>query len=302
MYKIAILSVLCAACAFAQNTAVFDSGPRLEARMEQGVKVTTGGPQFGVVGVTGAMVGPAGIQAGAPYSAQVVTQRLQVLGDGNRIEETTTGSVARDGQGRVRRDESLPALAGNGEAPHIVMIDDPVAQVHWTLDAQTKTATKMPMPPMKALPGMSAALPAPPLSVATSTKAMTFFSYSAAPAGVMMAGGKPGPDNAVKTDLGTQTVEGVLAQGTRITHTIAAGEIGNQLPITITTETWFSPDLKVLVSSKSSDPRIGDTTYKLTNIQRSEPDPSLFQVPADYTIKDQPENTFIYRTAPPKED
>jgi hypothetical protein len=98
-----------------------------------------------------------------------------------------------------------------------------------------------------------------------------------------------------KTDLGMQTVEGVPAQGTRITRTIEAGQMGNSLPIVITTETWFSPDLKVLVTSKSSDPRIGETTYKLTNIQRAEPDPSLFEAPADYTIRDQPQNTFFYQ-------
>jgi hypothetical protein len=109
-----------------------------------------------------------------------------------------------------------------------------------------------------------------------------------------------GSDGA-KTDLGAQTVEGVPARGTRITRTIEAGQMGNALPIVITTETWFSPDLKVLVSSKSSDPRIGDTIYKLTNIQRAEPDPALFQVPADYTVHDQPENTFFYRAVKKEE-
>ncbi len=64
--------------------------------------------------------------------------------------------------------------------------------------------------------------------------------------------------------------------------------MGNDLPIVITTETWYSPDLKVLVMSKSSDPRMGETTYKLTNLSRAEPDPALFQIPADYSIKDQP--------------
>ena len=111
------------------------------------------------------MMGPAGKIAGAPYSAEVVTQHVQILGDGNRIEQNTTGSVARDGQGRVRRDEALPALAGGGEAPHLIMIDDPVAQVHWTLDAQTKTATKMPMPAMppgKAGTTFNLGMPAPP--------------------------------------------------------------------------------------------------------------------------------------------
>jgi len=92
-------------------------------------------------------------------------------------------------------------------------------------------------------------------------------------------------------------MERVLVQGTRITHTIPAGSIGNEQPIVITSETWFSPDLKVLVMSKSNDPRMGETTYKLTNIQRSEPSAALFQVPADYTIKEGPAKIFFPKMA-----
>jgi hypothetical protein len=105
----------------------------------------------------------------------------------------------------------------------------------------------------------------------------------------------PSDDDVVKTDLGTQTIEGVPAQGTRITRTIPAGQIGNVQPIVITTENWYSPGLKVLVMSKSNDPRMGETSYKLTNIQRSEPAPSLFQPPDDYTVRDQPGGVFINR-------
>jgi hypothetical protein len=98
-----------------------------------------------------------------------------------------------------------------------------------------------------------------------------------------------------KSDLGTQMIEGVPARGTRITRTIPAGQIGNVQPIVITTESWYSPDLKVLVMSKSNDPRMGETTYKLTNIQRSEPASSLFQPPEDYTVKNQPGDVFFHR-------
>jgi hypothetical protein len=90
-------------------------------------------------------------------------------------------------------------------------------------------------------------------------------------------------------------VEGVVAKGTKITRTIPAGELGNDLPIVITTETWTSPELKVIVMSKSSDPRMGETTYKLTNLSRAEPEPSLFQIPADYTTKDQPANVLFFK-------
>ena len=86
--------------------------------------------------------------------------------------------------------------------------------------------------------------------------------------------------------LGAQTIEGVAAEGTRVTFTIAAGKIGNDRPIVTVNERWYSKELQTVVLSKNSDPRMGETTYRLTNIDRSEPDPSLFQVPADYTVED----------------
>jgi hypothetical protein len=84
--------------------------------------------------------------------------------------------------------------------------------------------------------------------------------------------------------LGTQMIEGVAAEGTRVTFTIPAGKIGNERPIVTVNERWYSPELQTIVLTKNSDPRMGETTYRLTNIDRSEPDPSLFQVPADYTV------------------
>ena len=89
-----------------------------------------------------------------------------------------------------------------------------------------------------------------------------------------------------KEDLGTQVIEGLVATGTRTTTTIAAGAIGNEQPILIVSEQWFSPDLKVLVMTKHADPRTGETTYRLSNIVQTEPARSLFEVPADYTLKD----------------
>jgi hypothetical protein len=86
--------------------------------------------------------------------------------------------------------------------------------------------------------------------------------------------------------LGKQTIEGVEAEGTRSTLTIPAGTIGNELPIASTTERWYSSELQTVVMSKRSDPRFGDTVYRLTNIQRGEQPATLFDVPADYTIKD----------------
>jgi hypothetical protein len=180
------------------------------------------------------------------------------------------------------------------------MIDDPVAHVHWTLDAQTKSAMKMPASAGKNGRAGVFEMGVPPPPMATGK---TFF-Y--AQSGVVQSSegktqvitkGITRPDDAetTKSDLGTQTIEGVPARGTRVTRTIPAGQIGNLQPIVITTESWYSPDLKVLVMSKSNDPRMGETTYKLTNIQRSEPAPSLFQPPDDYIVRDQPGDVFFHR-------
>jgi hypothetical protein len=88
-----------------------------------------------------------------------------------------------------------------------------------------------------------------------------------------------------KDDLGTQTINGISAQGTRFTRTIPAGQIGNNKAIVITNERWYSPDLQVVVKSVHSDPRQGQSTYTLTTIQRQEPAASLFTVPSDYTVQ-----------------
>ncbi|HTA47311.1 MAG TPA: hypothetical protein VK789_32935 [Bryobacteraceae bacterium] len=84
--------------------------------------------------------------------------------------------------------------------------------------------------------------------------------------------------------LGTQTIEGVLAEGSRTTVTYPIGSLGNDKPITTTMESWMSPELKMVVLSKNPDPRNGDSTMRLTNISRAEPDALLFQVPPDYEI------------------
>jgi len=75
----------------------------------------------------------------------------------------------------------------------------------------------------------------------------------------------------------------------------AAGQIGNDRPITIVNEVWTSPDLKTIISSKRNDPRMGEQTFQLTNIVRAEPNASLFSVPADVRITEGPQKIF-YRS------
>ena len=97
----------------------------------------------------------------------------------------------------------------------------------------------------------------------------------------------PAPDdpNVTKEDLGIQNIEGVSASGTRTTTVIPAGEIGNTQEIRVVSERWFSDELQVLVMTRHSDPRNGETVYRLTNILRAEPDQTLFTVPPDYTVQ-----------------
>ncbi|MCA1563549.1 MAG: hypothetical protein LC804_25950 [Acidobacteria bacterium] len=95
-----------------------------------------------------------------------------------------------------------------------------------------------------------------------------------------------GEGTTTREELGQQMIEGLMATGTRTTRVIAAGAIGNDQPVRIVSEQWFSPDLEVLVLIRHSDPRSGETTYRLSNIVRAEPERSLFEVPADYTVRE----------------
>jgi hypothetical protein len=215
------------------------------------------------MGFEGFQAGPADkTVAGAPFSATFSTQTTQALSDGNQIQRSTTGTLARDNQGRTRRDMTLPSIgpwAASGKTPpHVVFINDPVASTNYILEPETKIARKM----ERSSHGGHRPGGPPPGS-----------------------GGAGNNQNIVATSLGTQTVNGVQAEGTRYTRTIPAGAIGNQKPIVITTERWFSADLRTVVLTKRSDPRMGETVTQLTNIQRSEPDATLFRVPSDYTVK-----------------
>jgi hypothetical protein len=198
---------------------------------------------------------------GAPFSASFSTESTETLADGNQIKHTSTGTIARDSQGRTRRDMTLPAfgpmaVAGQSAPPHVTFVNDPVAGTRYILEADTKTARQMPPPPDK-----------------------SEFTKGA------HTGGHAAMDKeTVTTSLGTQTIGGVTAEGTRYTRTIPAGQIGNAKPIVIVTERWYSPDLQMVVMTKRSDPRSGDTVFQMTSIARTEPAATLFQVPAGYTV------------------
>jgi len=284
--KSAILVLLFAvtSVAFAQDVPRTDVVYQSVGSSSGGIVTAVGGKMFG-----------SPVQ-GAPYSATITNESVQTLADGNRIVQSSTGTTARDSHGRTRQDAPLPPI-GNlsaANAPHLVFIMDPVAQVSYTLNLTDKTAEKMSIP--SGAPGPSAATAGARQVFVTQSGAVQVPDAPPPPPAIAIAKSLGSEEHAEVTteDLGTETMEGLLVTGARTTRTIPAGEIGNEKPISIVTEVWTSPDLKTIVYSKRNDPRMGEQTFKLANIVRAEPDASLFTVPADFKLTDGPQN-FIYR-------
>ncbi|HLI86316.1 MAG TPA: hypothetical protein VKV17_20565 [Bryobacteraceae bacterium] len=195
---------------------------------------------------------------GAPYSADVSTEINRTLADGNKIHQIVTERLYRDSEGRTRRETSLTGIgipAPPGGGPELAFIDDPVAGASYVLDLGAHTATRMPWRAPKS---------DGPLRRQLRVRAQDF--------------------NRKVESLARQTIAGLPADGTRITQTIPAGQIGNTLPIQVVTERWYSPDLQTVILEKRSDPRSGDYIYQWTNIIRAEPPASLFSVPADFPL------------------
>ncbi len=217
---------------------------------------------------------------GAPYSALAVNESVQVLADNNRIVNTNTSTLYRDSQGRERREESF-----NGTVRSI-FISDPVEGVNYTLEPQSKIARKNTPRTFSftSIPDDAAKLKAQKMVSESRTLMITSSGGAGGALAFVTRDFNSGKLDSKVENLGMQVIEGVSAEATRTTVTIPAGQIGNEQPIVTVTERWYSPDLQTVVMTKRSDPRMGTTTYKLTNINRSEPAATLFQVPSDYAI------------------
>lgn len=311
---------------------------------------------------------------GAPFSADIVSETIQTLPDGNRIVQRFEGRIYRDSQGRTRN-ERLFMLGGTSDQKQLISISDPVGAVSFTLNPETRIARKLnsyvrsappppPQPPTVVSPSPSANVDAPkkirvsggvlqggairkaqplypviaraarvsgavqvqiiisetgevieataisghPLLRDAAIQAARQWAFkptelSGAPVKVQgvltfnfaLNDEEPAPTAIARSipkystntqPLAKQMVEGVECEGTRAVTTMPAGAIGNERPIETVNETWFSQELKMIILSKRSDPRFGESTYRVTNISRSEPDAMLFQVPPDYAVKD----------------
>ncbi|HYP26244.1 MAG TPA: hypothetical protein VE262_05965 [Blastocatellia bacterium] len=228
---------------------------------------------------------------GAPYSAEAVTETIQTLGDGNRIVRKTSAQVYRDSEGRTRRDQTLGAIgpwATADDPPQTFFINDPVAGVNYILDPKSQTARKLPSFHVEIKPGATFEQVESHIKVRRPRENGADVTVITGPTEFTAMRFPSGTEKEKTESLGKQMVEGVEAEGTRSTVTIPAGTIGNEAPINIVTEKWYSPELQTVVMRKHSDPRVGETIYRLTNINRSEPARSLFEVPAGYTVKDGP--------------
>lgn len=255
-----------------------------EENREKKIVATFGGAGIGPVGGTGIglVVWPEiGVVKNAPFSGEMVCEYIQTLADGNRIVHQTNTIIYRDGEGRIRRETSFKTRDANSGAYKeykTIKISAPFGGQNFTLDPQNRTALKTTTQPMKEIPGIIGFWPV----------GVGRLSQVGAPAAVNACG--PGSIrqllSGVKESLGSQMIEGVAAEGTRVTHTFARGPMGNEKPVEITYERWTSKELYLDVLIKSVDPRSGESTQQMTKISRGEPDPALFEMPPDYTVKE----------------
>jgi len=212
------------------------------------------------------MIGPDGRMGllnvvGKPFSATESRHTVQMLANGARIESSDSNQLYRDDQGRTRVEQTI-------DGKTVIVILDPVAHYVAILVRANKTAHRNSIPGEMVNGSVSV----------EKGKVMVMMEHKS---------GGPGPKRPAVESLGDKEVNGVMATGTRKTRIIPAGAIGNDRDLQLVDESWFSNDLQVVVKSVSSDPRFGDTTYQLTNIVRAMQDPTLFQIPPDYTVTDR---------------
>ena len=232
---------------------------------------------------------------GAPYAADVTNETTQTLADGNHIVRRTTGAFYRDNEGRTRREQTLPEIGPWSQStPHQrIFITDPGASVSYELNPQTHTASKglMGKETMMITGGgdvlamRRGGLPSAEIGAVKAQMIEHSVKVEAEGTFEVAVSQSIHPD--VKTEsLGKRMIEGVQAEGMRSTFTIPAAAIGNEQPIVSVSERWYSPELQTVILSKRSDPRSGETVYQLTNIRRGEQPSDLFEVPSDYTLRD----------------
>ena len=248
----------------------------------------------------------------APFSADVITEYDRALDNGGHIHRESRGRVYRDSQGRMRTESQLSALQPDPErSDRHITITDPLQQVIIYLNPKNKTATVLhfgdegPTPVTTAKkskpndktkfrvggqPGIGSGstdtIGVPPVPTEQANTSPNRSIPATDSADLRLDTTTLSTSGATIVPLGTKTIEGVTATGSRITRTMNPGTMGNDRPIVFVSDTWTSTDLKVTVLTETDDGQAGHRTMKLVNIVRSEPKAALFQVPPDYTVKE----------------
>lgn len=269
----------------------------------------------------------------SPFSADAVSESVQTLADGNRIVRSSTSKLYRNSEGSFRREMTGGSGGVFGSLFTVgpgVTIMDRAGGYRYMIDPNLKTTRQVMITPradVRVISGLDekikSELKAAAVASGTTTidgsvlsdklkaeirtavtaapaiaaRAVTAVGEGLAPVAMGFGTGTSSKWESRTEELGTQNIEGVDAEGSRTITTIPAGAIGNERPIEITYEKWYSRELQLVVMSKHNDPRFGEQTYRLTNIVRSEPDPSLFSPPHGYRLVTEPSGTYTYTSA-----
>ena len=258
----------------AVSVAQTEPGPPPPPPGGPGMTMTMQGPGFGG-GFFHEEIGEGHkVVTGAPMTAVIDTTRDTTLSDGNTIHTDNQSTVYRDSQGRVRREIQfeLATPATGATKRTMVVITDPVSGNRYMLNPQNKTAHQMPLHP-----------PKPPNGAREGERGERGAGHESA--------------NVATESLGTKTILGLQAQGTRVTRTIPAGQIGNAKAISVVTDRWESTELQIPLSMTHSDPMMGTVSSTVTSVNRAEPDPSLFQVPSDYKVETGKPGDMVFMPA-----
>jgi len=279
MLKRSVIFVACIDLVFATGAlAQGDTAPSAQAGNRHGVSTA----------IDASMLDGGGNIVGTkdrPFSADIINETDQSPADGNHIHREVRGKIFRDAEGRVRHEMELRPMP-DGSRQYVITIQDPLAGIYIHLEPENKTATLYAYGPLgvgtpvpaaaSAEKASPQAMAAPPVLADPNVRTRSVHGVGAGNFGV--------PTREVE-QLGTNVIEGFTVTGTRRTTITPAGAVGNDQPIVSSFETWFSNDLQIYLLTIIKNPQ-GETTYKLVDIHAGDPDPQLFQVPADYTVTD----------------
>jgi hypothetical protein len=238
-----------------------------------------------------------------PYTVTKKSTSLQRLADGTTLTRSSVTTEARDSQGRTLIETVSDQRPDSTHRFTSYVLRDPANNTHctWMSTARNASCIHLSVPRRVMPPSARSVQPSGASNTGASVVVSTMGSGSGPTPGgatggsatsVIMPGSIPGANpehrpSMQRESLPPKTVNGIYAEGVRITQTYPIGYFGNDRPIVVVNETWTSPELKIIVLTSSDDPRTGTRTTEVTNIDRSEPDPALFQIPEGYTISDR---------------